>query len=222
MSQNLTSLKKLIGRWFGIGLLVCFIQFEAKSEDLTSVGSEPKSENSLDLEARSSTISQTSELSELSEAQIPVALTDTQIKKTENSPWLRMVWGSAAFVFILIMGWFAIKKFRFANLTKKSAIPMKLVQQFHLAPKRSLVVMEVAGEYLMLGVTDHSINLIKTLSLLDEDLEKQDSSSVFEKVFNEKRPEDEEFEIASAKDLFGFRGASAKVSFSSKKTRLIE
>jgi flagellar biogenesis protein FliO len=148
-----------------------------------------------------------------SEADIPVAITESQIKKSESASWARMIWGGVAFVLFVLAGSFAIKKFRFGNFSKKAAIPIRMVHQFHLAPKRTLAVIEVAGEYLLLGVTDHSINLVKTLSLLDEDIAKGDSPAVFEKVFDEKLPSGEDFEMRSPRDFLSPRQQSKRTGF---------
>lgn len=52
----------------------------------------------------------------------------------------------------------------------ESLMKIKMVTQFHLGPKKTLAVVRVAGESLLLGITENQISLIKTLSLLDEDL----------------------------------------------------
>lgn len=52
----------------------------------------------------------------------------------------------------------------------ESLMKIKMVTQFHLGPKKSLAVIRIAGESLLLGITENDIRLIKTLSLLDEDL----------------------------------------------------
>ena len=52
----------------------------------------------------------------------------------------------------------------------ESIMKIKMITQFHLGPKKTLAVVRVAGESLLLGITESQIQLIKTLSLLDEDL----------------------------------------------------
>jgi flagellar protein FliO/FliZ len=52
----------------------------------------------------------------------------------------------------------------------ESLMKIKVLTQFHLGPKKSLAVVRVAGESLLLAITDSQISLIKTLSLLDEEL----------------------------------------------------
>jgi flagellar protein FliO/FliZ len=53
---------------------------------------------------------------------------------------------------------------------------IRILTQHHLGPKKSLAIIRVAGETILIGVTDHNINLIKSLSLLeDEDVPNADS-----------------------------------------------
>lgn len=65
----------------------------------------------------------------------------------------------------LILAHFWRKKFQTTLDHKK----MRIMTQFYLGSKKKLIILRVAGEYLLLGVTDSNISLIKTLSLLDED-----------------------------------------------------
>lgn len=63
-----------------------------------------------------------------------------------------------------------IKKRALAINKPSSLMQIKVLTQHHLGPKKSLLVVRVAGESLLIGVTDQNISLIKGLSLLDEDL----------------------------------------------------
>lgn len=76
-------------------------------------------------------------------------------------------------LFLLATGgylvWFLKNRSKMVN-GPESLMKIKMITQFHIGPKKSLVVIRVAGESLLLSVTDSQINLIKSLSLLDEDL----------------------------------------------------
>lgn len=67
----------------------------------------------------------------------------------------------------------------------ESLMKIKMVTQFHLGPKKSLAVIRIAGESLLLGITDNDIRLIKTLSLLDEDLPEVANAPFNEVLSNE-------------------------------------
>lgn len=47
---------------------------------------------------------------------------------------------------------------------------INILTQKSLGPKKQLMLIQVAGETILLGVTDHNINHIKTLSLLEDEL----------------------------------------------------
>lgn len=47
---------------------------------------------------------------------------------------------------------------------------IKILTQKPIGPKKNLVLIRVAGETILLGVTDHNINHIKTLSLMEDEL----------------------------------------------------
>lgn len=47
---------------------------------------------------------------------------------------------------------------------------IKMLTQFSLGPKKSLAIIRVAGESILIGVTDHNISMIKSLALIDEDM----------------------------------------------------
>jgi flagellar protein FliO/FliZ len=51
-----------------------------------------------------------------------------------------------------------------------SADSITVVSQKYLGPKRNLVLVRVTGEYLLLGVTDHNISLIKNLNVVDDEI----------------------------------------------------
>lgn len=76
---------------------------------------------------------------------------------------LCLIVGFGSLFFILSYLW--KRKFQTTVDHKK----MRIITQFYLGSKKKLIILRVAGEYLLLGVTDHNISLIKTLSLLDED-----------------------------------------------------
>ena len=106
-----------------------------------------------------------------------------------------MMMGAGAFI--------AIKRFSTKATSKASQI--KLVTQYHLGPKKSLAVIRVAGESMLVGITDNQINLVKSLSLLDEDIvETKPSAKSFKNQLDEDLEEEvaaqEEFSLASLRD----------------------
>lgn len=107
----------------------------------------------------------------LPESQIPVFTKEKKKEVTaKGSPWTRLI-----FSFLIILascgGLIAFAKWwkrtRPVN-TEKTKI--RVLTQFHLGPKKSLAIVRVAGEAILIGVTDHNISMIKTLTLMDDEL----------------------------------------------------
>lgn len=69
--------------------------------------------------------------------------------------------GTGAFIFL--------KKYAVPK-DKKHQTQIKVLQQHYLGPKKSLAIVRVAGESILIGVTDHNISMIKSLSLLDDEV----------------------------------------------------
>ena len=74
-------------------------------------------------------------------------------------------------LFLTALVWLLLKRGNRLIPLKKSPIQMKVLNHLPLGPKKYLTLVEVAGETLLLGVTDTSVNFIKSLALLDEDVE---------------------------------------------------
>ncbi|MCB0414880.1 MAG: flagellar biosynthetic protein FliO [Bdellovibrionales bacterium] len=70
-----------------------------------------------------------------------------------------------AFVMTIFLKWWSKKNTKSLDSTK-----IRVLTQHYLGPKKTLTIVQVAGESLLLGVTDHSINLIKPLSLIDDEV----------------------------------------------------
>ncbi|GEM_PF-6692007 len=47
---------------------------------------------------------------------------------------------------------------------------IRVLTQHHLGPKKTLAIVQVAGESILIGITDHNIAMLKTLSLIDDEV----------------------------------------------------
>lgn len=106
-------------------------------------------------------------------------------------------------------GYFLIRKYRFSNLNASRANEIKVLTQHHLGPKRSIAVVRVAGESMLIGITDHNINLLKNLSLLDDDIP-ETTPRKFDSVFDSETGQvntgiEDEFSISGIKDFVSKR-----------------
>jgi len=171
---------------------------------------------SLDLSEEKQTIaaekiekSQELDLVKKSEDQIPVlANTKKEVKVTESNTISRL---AMSLGIICCFGIGLLFFIRWWSKNHKSQIvqnKIKVLNQHHLGPKKSLAIIRVAGEAILIGVTDHSINHIKTLSLMADEMPESVPAS-FQNELNanfEEEVEQENFAYgASVKDTISKR-----------------
>ena len=105
------------------------------------------------------------------ESEIPLNIAKSSKKKKASlSPLNKVV--------LSIFGLLAIAGLVFGLLQKFSkktgyttvAKNINVLAQKSIGPKKNLMLIQIAGETILLGVTDHNINHIKTLSLLEDEL----------------------------------------------------
>lgn len=107
---------------------------------------------------------------DLEESQIPVLTPVTKAKEESSGLIYRMVFSLviiilAAGALVLFGKWWS-RNHRPNDMQTK----IRVLTQHHLGPKKSLAIVRVAGESILLGVTDHSINMIKTLSFINDEI----------------------------------------------------
>ena len=105
----------------------------------------------------------------LPEDQIPLKI-ENQIKTADASAnTSKMVVSFGVVALMLGAAYYFIRKYSTANKTgPKSNMQIKVLSQHYLGPKKSLAIVRVAGESILIGVTDQNISMIKALSLLDD------------------------------------------------------
>jgi flagellar protein FliO/FliZ len=104
----------------------------------------------------------------------PVFKTEQNLVKDKNATG-KNVWGrmlvSLAFVLCAFGGGlYAFKKWPGSKKLANRSRMIEVLAQHHLGAKRSLAVVKVAGEAVLIGVTDNNITILKSLALLDDDL----------------------------------------------------
>ena len=110
---------------------------------------------------------------EMKESKIAIpSLQATQGSGAEN-PLRKMV---IAMGIVALMGagvLFALKKWTKQNVKIKDGAKIKVVTQYHLGPKKSLAIVHVAGESVLIGITEQNISMIKSLALIDDEIPEQ-------------------------------------------------
>lgn len=93
-------------------------------------------------------------------------------KQEKSSMWLwgRMVISLVVVLAILAAALYFIRRYPAAKKLTGRGRMIEVLAQHHLGPKKSVAIVKVAGEAVLIGVTDTSINILKSLSLLDDDM----------------------------------------------------
>lgn len=155
--------------------------------------------------------------SSLSEDQIPLKI-ESQIKTADsNANSTKMVLSFGVVAAMLAVAYYFIQKYnRSDKFPGKSNMQIKVLSQHYLGPKKSLAIVRVAGESILIGVTDQNINMIKALSLLDDELP-QVLPKDFETALTDKNEQD--FNSENSDDEFSFSGLKTTVSQKLKSMR---
>lgn len=108
-----------------------------------------------------------------SETEIPVVL-DAKAANTDSAPISQKVLLVFSIMGVLILTtWMLGRKYLKKGAVLTQSHQIKILSQSSLGPKKSLAVVRVAGESVLIGITDTQISMIKSLSLLDEDFPEQ-------------------------------------------------
>jgi flagellar protein FliO/FliZ len=106
----------------------------------------------------------------LTEKEIPlnVDVNKKATDSTSNSTRLFLT----VFIMLSVMGttYYMVRKYKLSNNINKSNTKIKILSQHYLGPKKSLAIIHVAGESMLIGVTDSNISMIKSLSLIDDEV----------------------------------------------------
>ena len=105
-----------------------------------------------------------------SEDQIPVLNNVVTKKIKKDSPLAKIVLSLGVIVGMIFGVFLFFKKWAKAQGARNKNTQIKVLTQHYLGPKKSLAIIRVAGESILIGITDSNINHIKSLSLMDEEI----------------------------------------------------
>ena len=139
------------------------------------------------------------------ESEIPVLTDKKVLKESKNSPYTRLILSLVVIAFFGAAMTMASRWWRKRTTKSASNNKIRLITQHFLGPRKSLAIVRVAGENMLIGVTDHNINMIKSLSLLDEEsMDSIDPTKSFGEILetstSKVKEEKEDFAFAEIKD----------------------
>jgi flagellar protein FliO/FliZ len=113
----------------------------------------------------------TTEAAPLSESEIPVFTSNKENKKAAVTGTSARMFISILVIAVLGGGLFFFSKWYGRNNRKDiDNNRIRVLNQHFLGPRKSLAIIRVAGETILIGVTDQNISMIKALSLLDDEV----------------------------------------------------
>ena len=137
-------------------------------------------------------------VAEKNESEIPLVAEVKKAEQTESS----LVWRMAASLGIVLVvagsAAYAGKKYRRLKDKGGQKARIEIMHQLHFGPKKSIGLIRVAGEAILVGITDHNINMLKSVALIDDELE-----NVAGKNFNNFL--EEEFSIEDVRNALSSR-----------------
>lgn len=160
----------------------------AVASDSTQAGSDDanKAEDEIDLNAP--------------ENEIPLTAKKAKAAAASAPSLKRMAGGFFVLAVLLISAMYVTRRMKQKNAGKAiNADSITVVSQKYLGPKRNLVLVRVTGEYLLLGVTDHNISLIKNLNVVDDEIPELSGNKNFNEVLDKKGKVAEDY--AAANDI---------------------
>ncbi|GFE59493.1 flagellar biosynthetic protein FliO [Geobacter sp. AOG2] len=85
------------------------------------------------------------------------------------SSFLQMIAALAVVIGLILITWHFFNRFtRGIAAGRFAAKHIRVVESRYIAPKKSLILVEVGGEYLLLSCTDDRLTLIKQIDMLEE------------------------------------------------------
>lgn len=105
----------------------------------------------------------------LKESEIPLNLEKDKKPTQEGGGVFRILFTLSILGLVGAGAYFFLRKYKIPKGMKHQT-QIKVLQQHYLGPKKSLAIVRVAGESILVGITDHNISMIKSLSLLDDEV----------------------------------------------------
>lgn len=110
------------------------------------------------------------DVSKMNEKDIPVLVAKPKREKIGSATLARVLASAGILLALVCSAAWGMRKYTKRGAAKESATKIRILTQHHLGPKKSIAIVQVAGESVLVGITDHSITMLKTLSLIDDEV----------------------------------------------------
>lgn len=111
------------------------------------------------------------EKAEPKESEIPIVMSEKKATEEKGGAIWRMV-ASLAVIAVTAAGvLFASKRWARRKDIGGAKARIEMMHQYHLGPRKSIGLIRVAGETLLIGITEQNINMLKPVTLIDDELE---------------------------------------------------
>jgi flagellar protein FliO/FliZ len=117
------------------------------------------------------------------ESEIPLNLNSPKKASEEGSPIFKVILIFSMMGLLGTGAYIYLRKYSKTSFTAGKNNEIKVLTQHYLGPKKSLAIIRVAGESILIGVTDQNINMIKSLALLDDEVPEEIHSNNFADTF---------------------------------------
>lgn len=163
------------------------------------------------------------------EEQIPLNI--DIVKKAADAPpaSARILLTGVIIASMLGAAYFFVRKYKTSNTINKSNMQIKVLSQHYLGPKKSLAIIHVAGESILVGITESNISMIKSLSLIDDEIPVTVPKNFSDAMTNSTKPAaktdsvalEATFDENDLEEEFSFAGLKDSVSKKLKSMRSI-
>lgn len=171
--------------------------------------------------ASEKTFQKTTDVAKLAEDQIPLSISAENKSVSSESSSMKAIFSMMIVMALIAASYYYVRRYRVSNAVNGSNMKIKVLTQHYLGPKKSLAIVHVAGESILIGVTDSNISMIKSLSLIDDEVPPE-----MPKTFNESLATSETMATAPAAKMvdeldeeFSFAGVTDTVSKKIKSMR---
>lgn len=162
-------------------------------------------------------VAKTVETAKLAENQIPLSIAADKKTTDEGSSATKAMMSGFIVIALLGASYYYVRKYKTSNTINKSNMKIKVLTQHYLGPKKSLAIIHVAGESMLVGITDTNISMIKSLSLIDDEVP-ADMPKTFSESMAKKSAQNETM-VDELDEEFSFAGVTDTVSKKIKSMR---